>query len=414
MNILIVNQPLQNRGDESAHRALVREMLKRCPNAYIRILYFCMDAKFINQFVVKDKRVEYISALVPNKCQFKAFDCLRKGLRNSLFWLHPYAFKYIRNFRWADSVVCAPGGICMGGFMDWWHEEQLLIAKKLCKPVFYYGRSIGPFWDEPEDKRLFKQQAISILKYASYVSLREATSVEIAKEIGINNIIETTDSAFLDYPEVAVPEEIQSKIANKPYVVFVPNSLIWHYYYKGKATYEEIVGYWSRVAEIIGKHYPNHKLVMLPQTSLQGRELDDKYLFLDIKEKCSQLDIFVTSDTYSSDIQQQIIRNAAGMFGARYHSIVFAINNDVPFVSFCYEHKMSGLLEEIGLQDEMIDITRLFTSDEENDRILEELDRLIPHIHRSSIGQKQAKEKARNAFDRFVEKTKWIKCSSPK
>ena len=226
MNILIINQPLQNRGDESAHRALVREILKRCPNVYIRILYFCMDAKFINQFVVKDKRVEYISALVPNKRQFKAFECLRMGLRNPLFWYHPFVRKYLQYYRWADEVVCAPGGICMGGFMSWEHEEQLLIAMKLGKPLFYYGRSIGPFWDEPKEKKVFKQQAIQILNYASYVSLRDATSIKIAKDLGINNVIETTDTAFLDYPQVEIPEEILREIGRKKYVVFVPNSLI--------------------------------------------------------------------------------------------------------------------------------------------------------------------------------------------
>lgn len=408
MNILIVNQPLQNRGDESAHRALVRGMLKRCPNAYIRILYFCMDAKFINQFVVKDKRVEYISALVPNKRQFKAFECLRMGLRNPLFWYHPFVCKYLQYYHWADAVVCAPGGICMGGFMNWEHEDQLLIAMKLHKPIFYYGRSIGPFWDEPKRKEIFKQQAIRILKYASYVSLRDATSIKIAKDLGINNVIETTDTAFLDYPQVDIPKEILREIYEKKYVVFVPNSLIWHYFYRGKATEDEVVSYWGKVANIICKHFPNHKIVMLPQTSLQGKALDDKYLFQDIRKHCPELNIFVSDDIYSSDIQQQIIRGADAVFGARYHSIVFAINNNVPFVSLSYEHKMSGLLEELGLQDEMIDITNLFISEEENNYVLDQLDRLIPNIHRSPTGREVAKLKAAGAFDIFCRKIESI------
>ena len=411
MNILIVNQPLQNRGDESAHRALVREMLKRCPNAYIRILYFCMDAKFINQFVVKDKRVEYISALVPNKRQFKAFECLRMGLRNPLFWCHPFVRKYLQYYHWADAIVCAPGGICMGGFMSWEHEEQLLIAMKLGKPLFYYGRSIGPFWDEPKEKKIFKQQAVRILNYASYVSLRDATSIKIAKDLGINNVLETTDTAFLDYPQVNIPEEILREMGRNEYVVFVPNSLIWHYFYRGKATGEEVVAYWSKVARVIAKHYPNHKIVMLPQTSLQGKALDDKYLFQDIQKHCPEIDIFVSDDIYSSDIQQQIIRGADAVFGARYHTIVFAINNNVPFVSLSYEHKMSGLLEELSLQDEMIDITKLFTSEEENNYVLEQLDRLIPNIHRSPTGQRVAKLKAAGAFDVFYRRIESVECS---
>ena len=402
MNILIVNQPLRNRGDESAHRALIRSILDTLPNVHIHVLFYCEEAEAIAQFSISDERVEYVCAFSPNECQLKTLYFIRKGIMNTLFWFHPYVDRFLRHYRWADAVVCAPGGICMGGFMNTWHEEQLLIAMKLCKPIFYYGRSIGPFWDEPKEKKVFKQQAIRILNYASYVSLRDATSIKIAKDLGIDNVIETTDTAFLDYPQVEIPEEILREIDRKEYVVFVPNSLVWHYFYRGKATGDEVVTYWSKVASVIAKHYPNHKIVMLPQTSLQGKALDDKYLFQDIQKHCPELDIFVSDDIYSSDIQQQIIRGADVVFGARYHSIVFAINNNVPFVSFSYEHKMSGLLDEIGLQDEMIDITQLFTSESVNKSILEQLDELIPQIYRSAEGRIMAKEKAENAFSQFV------------
>ena len=402
MNILIVNQPLRNRGDESAHRALIRSILDALPNVHIHVLFYCEEAEAIAQFSISDERVEYVCAFSPNECQLKTLYFIRKGIMNTLFWFHPYVDRFLRHYRWADAVVCAPGGICMGGFMNTWHEEQLLIAMKLRKPIFYYGRSIGPFWDEPKEKKVFKQQAIRILNYASYVSLRDATSIKIAKDLGIDNVIETTDTAFLDYPQVEIPEEILREIDRKEYVVFVPNSLIWHYFYREKATGEEVVAYWSKVASVIAKHYPNHKIVMLPQTSLQGKALDDKYLFQDIQKHCPGLDIFVSDDIYSSDIQQQIIRGADAVFGARYHSIVFAINNNVPFVSLSYEHKMSGLLDEIGLQDEMIDITQLFTSEGVNKSILEQLDELIPQIYRSAEGRIMAKEKAENAFSQFV------------
>ena len=408
MNILIVNQPLRNRGDESAHRALVRKLLQEIPDMHVRVLFYCEEANAIDEFSVLDERVEYISAFGVNERQLKTLYFIQKGIKNTLFWCHPYVNKFLRHYHWSDAVVCAPGGTCMGGFMNWWHEEQLLIAMKLGKPIFYYGRSIGPFWDEPEEKKVFKQQAVRILNYASYVSLRDATSIKIAKDLGINNVIETTDTAFLDYPQVNIPEEILREIGRKEYVVFVPNSLIWHYFYRGKATGEEVVAYWSKVARMIAKHYPNHKIVMLPQTSLQGKVFDDKYLFQDIQKHCPEIDIFVSDDIYSSDIQQQIIRGADAVFGARYHTIVFAINNNVPFVSLSYEHKMSGLLEELSLQDEMIDITKLFTSEEENNRILKQFEERIPQIHRNPIAQKLAKNKAQLAFNIFVEKIKSI------
>lgn len=402
MNILIVNQPLNNRGDESAHRALVRSILKYIPEAKVRVLWVGVKQESVDQFTVKSDRSEYIN--IRHEHWLWGGKFIWHGLDHPFLWnLHPYSLEYINNFRWADAVVCAPGGICMGGFMNWNHERVLLTAMRLHKPVFYYGRSIGPFWDEPEEKRLFKRQAIEILNYASYVSLREAESMRIAHDLGIKNVVQTVDTAFLDFPEVEIPKEISSKIENSPYVVFVPNSLIWHYFYKGKATHEEVVDFWCKAVDIIKRHYPDHKIVMLPQLFYQPT-ISDYELFKDIEKKRPNSNIIVTSDMNSSDIQQQIIRGADAMFGSRYHSVVFAINNNVPFVAFSYEHKIAGLLEELGLQDEMIDIKDLFTSAEFDQTVLNKFDAMIPTIHRAPEAQKAAKDKAMAAFEKFKEK----------
>lgn len=403
MNILIVNQPLNNRGDESAHRALVRSIIKYVPDANVRVLFKGANPDSVTQFSVKDERVQYVNIL--HKHWMKADFFFRNGMKNPFIWhLNPNVWSYMRNFQWADAVVCAPGGICMGGFMNWNHEHQLMYAMKFHKPVFYYGRSIGPFWDEPADKKLFKQQAIQILNYCSYVSLREAESVRIAHGLGIKDVVETVDTAFLDYPEVEIPSDIKKQIGNSPYVVFVPNLLIWHYYYKGKATKPEVVEFWCKIVDVISKHYPNHRIVMLPQTFNYGGQDDDINLFREIRKTRPNSHIVVVDDCYSSDIQQQIIRGATAMFGARYHSVVFAINNNVPFVAFSYEHKIFGLLEELGLQDEMIDIKDLFSSIEFNNSIFSQFNTIIPYIHRSTDAQSKAKQKAKVSFDIFVDR----------
>ncbi len=410
MNILIVNQPLNNRGDESAHRALVRSITKYIPNVNVRVLFMGANADSVRQFEVKDKRVQYSNT--QHKHWLKARSFLKHGLRHRFLWyIHPYVIQYLNEFRWADAVICAPGGICMGGFMNWDHEQQLLYAMKFKRPIFYYGRSIGPFWDSPADKKLFKEQAISILKYSSFVSLRESASIRIAKELGIKKAVETTDTAFLDYPQVEIPQEVKQAIGDSPYVAYVPNILIWHYFYAGKATKQEVIDFWSKIADVITSHYPNYKIVMLPQTFNFGNyENDDILLFKDIQKNRPKANIIVLSDHYSSDVQQQIIRGADAMFGARYHSIVFAINNNVPFVAFSYEHKISGLLEELGLQDEMIDITSLFSSETFNKNVIDTFDKLLPSIHKSPVAQKKAKDISMSSFKKFEDSLKGLKC----
>lgn len=403
MNILIVNQPLNNRGDESAHRALIRSIIKSIPDAHVRCLFGNVQKDTLRQFMVIDKRVEYVS--VHHRRNLKSSQLLKLGLKYPLLWyIHPYVVSYLNNFRWADAVVCAPGGICMGGFMNWEHQNQMMYGIKLHKPLFYYGRSIGPFWDEPEEKRLFKKRSEEILNYCSFVSLREAESMRIAHEIGIKDVVATVDTAFLDYPEVSIPSEIKTQIGDSPYVVFVPNLLIWHYFYKGKATKMEVVEFWSKIVDVISAHFPKHKIVMLPQTfNYENADDNDINLFYDIRSNRPESKIIVVKDQYSSDIQQTIIRGADAMFGSRYHSVVFAINNNVPFTAFSYEHKIAGLLEELGLQDEMIDIKALFSSQEFNQKVIDSFNNQISSIHRSLEAQNKAKSIAKDCFLKFKE-----------
>lgn len=401
MNILIVNQPLNNRGDESAHRALIRSIIKYIPEAHIRCLFGNVQVDTLRQFEVDNERVEYVR--IHHRKNLKSSQLLEKGLKHPILWhIHPFVISYLNNYRWADAVVCAPGGICMGGFMNWDHENQLMYGIKLHKPLFYYGRSIGPFWDQPEEKRLFKQRAIEILNYCNFVSLREAESIRIAHDLGVTDVVETVDTAFLDFPEVSIPQEIEDHIDDCPYVVFVPNLLIWHYFYRGKATKMEVVEFWSRIVDVIHGQFPNHKIVMLPQTfNYEKADDNDINLFRLIEDNRPNSGIVVINDQYSSDIQQMIIRRADAMFGSRYHSVVFAINNNVPFVAFSYEHKIAGLLEELGLQDEMIDIKNLFSSNEFNQKVILSFAQIVTNIHRSKNAQENSKSKAMKCFEIF-------------
>ena len=63
MKILIVNQPLGNRGDESAHKALVRALLKNIPEVKIQVLFVGVPQNSIDQFAIDSQQVEYIHLL---------------------------------------------------------------------------------------------------------------------------------------------------------------------------------------------------------------------------------------------------------------------------------------------------------------------------------------------------------------
>ena len=65
-NILIVNQPIGNRGDESAHRALVRSLNKALPETKIVVLGFMDDKGAYDEFKVDHPNNEYVKFLFPH------------------------------------------------------------------------------------------------------------------------------------------------------------------------------------------------------------------------------------------------------------------------------------------------------------------------------------------------------------
>lgn len=355
MKILVVNQPLNNRGDESAHKALIRTLSSKLPNSTITVLFVDGNSDSINQFAVDLPNVRYINVKPLPLYRRFSLSAMKKG-QYYLWYMHPTTIKLMMLYRRADWVICAPGGICMGGFQNWGHLYFLKMAQHLKKKIAYYGRSIGPFPTETEDNKLFKKLSLDILHYCSYISLRDSKSEEIAKEIGID-YISTVDTAFLDSPIVEIPQVLKNSIGEN-YVVFVPNLLIWHFAYKNRISKETVLKFYSLVFKEIIEKWPKARVIMLPQTFNYGNyEGDDILFFYDLQAYINDDRLIVISDRYSSDIQQTIIASSLAIIGARYHSIVFAINNAVPFVALSYEHKISGLLKTLGAQESIVDLT---------------------------------------------------------
>lgn len=401
MKILMVHQPLGNRGDESAHRGLLRIICKTFPEVSIEVLFLNERDEYIAPFDVDLPNVKYVN-VKPRVAAFARYRdfVLKHGSRYALF-LHPTMWKILPYYTKCDMVLCAPGGINMGGFQSWYHLFYLWLAKFCHKPIAYYGRSIGPFPTETAANRRFKKLSYELLHYFSFISLRDKKSEDIANGIGVN-YVSTVDSAFLDSPHVEVPSEISELIGNDNYIVFVPNALTWHYAYRSVPR-ERVLNYFCRMTDILFKHFPTCKLVMLPQLYGQGVKMNDVLFFREIADKKKDNRIIVVDDIYGSDIQQSIVSKAKLVVGARYHSIVFAINNNTPFISLSYEHKMSGLLESLGIDDSLLDLTHSFDNQNNVDESLEQFSLLVRNVKLKDGAQQKAKDVARKCFDKFAE-----------
>lgn len=379
--LLIVNQPLNNRGDEAAHKALIRTLLREIANVEIRVLFVdCYSPDGMRQFTIKSPKVKYI-----NITSFWWHSQIGpRALKNGLYFLwkfHPTTHDIKKQYKWADYVICAPGGICMGGFQDWNHLYFLQWAKFCHKPLIYFARSLGPFPTETSDNILFKKKSIEMLKYFSFLSIRDQKSEQILDNLNLKiSYHSTTDTAFLETPNVDLPYELKLLIKGKKYIIFVPNLLLWHYAYKNKGSKEQLIDFYANIIKITLEIHSNYSILMLPQTfDNTNEDENDINFFREIANKVNNQRVMITADCYSSDIQQTLIKGAYFLIGARYHSIVFAINQGIPFIALNYEHKMEGLLNKLNINNCGISLKNIFKN---ADSILDEFKTKISNINK--------------------------------
>lgn len=363
MKILVIEQPLNNRGDESAHRGLMNKFLQEYPHVQIKVLFYGRKDKEINEFKVDSRQIEYVNIPLGSRRKQYFIRIIKLIMMLNLpllLYVLPTIRTMLKYYREADYILCAPGGMNLGGFQDWIHQAFLKLAMYKHKKTIYYGRSIGPFLENTYLNRLFKRNSEQLLRYFIYVSLRDAKSQSIAQNIGIK-YTSTIDSAFLTKAKSEIPKSFIENINKEPYIVFVPNSLAWHKSFKSYS-FDDIKTFWITLLNKLAKSYPKHKIVMLPQTIGYSKLLPDGYIYFDEIKNQSDFSkrVFVLPEQYGSDIQQNIISGADFLIGARYHSIIFAINQAVPFISLSYEHKMNGVVEILNKRDFEIDLTENF------------------------------------------------------
>ncbi|MFA6866942.1 MAG: polysaccharide pyruvyl transferase family protein [Clostridia bacterium] len=395
-NILIINQPLNNRGDEAAHRSFILTLAKDHPDANFEVLFSNANDDSINQFKVDCQNVKYTNFKNYSKGSYriKKWALRLNMLRLSLFYPSHYSFS--RKIKKSDFVICAPGGICMGPFQDWQHIYWLTIAKLYRKKTAYYSRSFGPFKETNKWDRVFKRVSINLLNYFQFISIRDSKSQILGDKLKIK-YVPSIDSAFLTTPQTNIPTKIKKQIGDDKFAVFVPNELTWHPTFK-KTNPEYLENFYLKIINSIAETCNIKTIVMLPQ--LFNSPINDQRYFEKLKKKTKQK-IVVVEDKYSSNIQQSIISKSEIVIGGRYHSIVFAINNKKPFVALSYEHKVEGLLYLIKLEKHMYNIENLAQNEKDLNNEIKIINQLLQDAKESPKAKYEAKKIAKNCMSIF-------------
>ena len=139
MNILVINAHWNNRGDESAIRAMTDRLLERYPDSKIKIH---SDFNFL-QFPLNDKRIE--NAVIPFGSRKNIIDMYTTFVTKGKFALVKESKEFYNLIKWADIVLHAPGGPSLGetyahAEKRYWYKFKMINMQK--KPYFFYAPSM--------------------------------------------------------------------------------------------------------------------------------------------------------------------------------------------------------------------------------------------------------------------------------
>lgn len=352
MNILVINAHWNNRGDESAIRAMTDRLLERYPDSKIKIH---SDFNFL-QFPLNDKRIE--NAVIPFGSRKNIIDMYTTFVTKGKFALVKESKEFYNLIKWADIVLHAPGGPSLGetyahAEKRYWYKFKMINMQK--KPYFFYAPSMGPFVDEKKNK-----VRKNILENAKLIITREGVSGKYAKGLVPNKEVYTTmDSAFQGIIDIkdnenklAKYKELNDFINKYDKIVGITiTDLKWHPVHSKKPEIvQSIRNSFNTIIDYLKDK--GYGVVFIPQ--LFGTANDKDLMESFAKENC-----FTMDDNHDCYFQQYIIGKLHAVIGLRYHSNIFSAKMKTPFVSVSYEQKMKGFMEQSGLTDLCIDIENL-------------------------------------------------------
>lgn len=221
--------------------------------------------------------------------------------------------------------------------------HQIWLARILGKPVYLYAQSFGPY-----PTKLQTRIAKSGIKAATLVLVREAKSYRQLQALGIatERIARVPDSAFLFTAPLdkAVANEVRPSGSHDVTVVGITvRSWLDE---KRQADFE------SAIAELI-RHIarkPGYRVVIIPQVTSTDQGDDDRVsggriaALLESQENVTFLD-----RRFSHEEILSAYASLDYLVGTRFHSVIFSLLSYVPAVAIEYEHKTSGIMQDLGL-----------------------------------------------------------------
>ena len=372
-HILVVNQHGENRGDESAMRAMITGISNKISDVKFTVIVQFQDTSIELDFE------QDVDVLHKKMSLFSFFNLVLFSLFRAIFlpipfFLNDHTNKIIKAYKECDVVVSAPGGPYFGDIysgheiLHWFYVWLAVVYKK---PLFLYAPSAGPF----ENKMLNPVRKYFYRKF-KVLSLREDISRGYLDKLlgGKEEIVVTADSAIqqsikpLDKQEYFVGD---NNIYLNKFIVAI--SAIEYKFPDCKNPQEKQAQYTSALLQCI-EHIADRKnahFLFIPQ--LYGKVHSDvPYLEYLVSNLPAHATWEIVDKNYNSDMQRAIFGMSDLCIASRYHPIIFASSSGVPGIGIYYEHKAIGFMRLMGIEEFAFDIRDL-----NSNLMLEKIDKAI-------------------------------------
>lgn len=252
----------------------------------------------------------------------------------------------------SDLIVAVGGGYIRSrkGVLQAWNIplilHPLLFGHILGKPTVLYAQSVGPFMHALEPVLV-----AYVLRKMDLILLREDISKKLLHELGVHkNVTRAIDSGFLLESSGRTDIRKTYRIPAKKLIVGVT--------VRAWLSGEQQINYEKSVAEaldaIVEKH--NAFVLFIPQVTAENGD-DDRIVSRRVHQYMHHQSTAYTIEDEPDHHQIKAIYDQLDvLLGTRFHSVIFSLTSYVPVVAIEYEHKTSGIMRDLGLNDWTIKI----------------------------------------------------------
>lgn len=226
--------------------------------------------------------------------------------------------------------------------------HQIYLAKLLGKPVYLYAQSFGPY-PKSVQVRIAKRG----LKKADLILVREAKSRALLRRLGLpdNQIVQVPDSAFLFGPKHTLDARKLLGLHSSQQQVVGVTARTWMGPEKQTAYERALADFINYIAS------PELKVAVIAQVTSTEQNDDDRAVGRRLQRLVGTNDNVVFLDERFSHYEiKSIFARLTYLVGTRFHSVIFALTDYIPAIAIEYEHKTSGIMHDLELDDWVLHI----------------------------------------------------------